>query len=187
MGILSTYAHLRRALLTTILLVAATLLSQHTQSAPLPEYQVKAALLYKLTKFIQWPEQALSDANMPLGICVFGEDPFGSSLDALADKTVRGSKIIIKRIQQTSQLNGCHVLFVSTSEKQNMVSILHTINNLPILAVSDIDRFAQQGGIINLVTINNKIHFEINIQAAKQAQLKISAQLLELATIIHGN
>lgn len=187
MGILSKYAHRRRALLTTILVVATALLSQHTQSAPLPEYQIKAALLYKLTKFIQWPEHALPDADMPLGICVFGEDPFGSSLDALANKTVRGSKIIIKRIQQTSQLHGCHVLFVSTAEKQKLVSILHAINNLPILAVSDIERFAQQGGMIGLVTVNNKIHFEINIQAAKQAQLKISAQLLELATIVHGN
>jgi len=124
---------------------------------------------------------------MPLGICVFGEDPFGSSLNALADKIVRGSKITIKRIQQTLQLNGCHMLFVSTSEKQTLVSILHTINNLPILAVSDMDRFAQQGGMINLVTINNKIHFEINTKAAKQGQLQISAQLLELATIVHGN
>ncbi len=157
------------------------------QSTPLPEYQLKAALLYKLTKFIYWPEHAFADTRGALSICVLGKDPFDIALDALADKPIRNRKIIVKRIQQTAKLVNCQVVFISSSEQQRLNAILRTLHQQPILLVSDIKQFAQQGGMINLVTVKNKIRFEINPQAAAQAQLKISAQLLALATIVHSD
>ncbi len=161
--------------------------SDLAQSAPLPEYQVKAALLYKLTKFIYWPEDTFTSAEAPLGICVLGKDLFDTALDALTDKPVRSRRIIVKRVQKITNLKNCQVVFVSASEQRRLDTILRTLNQQPILLVSDIKRFSQQGGMINLVTVKNKIRFEINPQAATQAGLKINAQLLALATIVHSD
>ncbi len=184
---LSKHTHLCRALLAMILVVTTSLLSVHAQSTPLPEYQVKAALLYKLTKFIYWPEDTFASAKEPLGICVLGKDLFDTALDALTDTPVRSRRIIVKRVQKITTLKNCQVVFVSSSEQRRLDTILRTLNQQPILLVSDIKRFAQQGGMINLVTVKNKIRFEINPQAAVQARLKINAQLLALATIVHSD
>ena len=170
------------------LLMATALLSAPIQSAPLPEYQVKAALLYKLSKFIYWPEDTFPDTGDTfLNICVLGKDPFGTALDALTRKSIRSHEVIVKRAQQATDLAGCQVAFISSSEHRNLGAILRTLRQQPILLVSDIKQFAQQGGMINLITVKNKIRFEINPETAAQARLKISAQLLELATIVHSD
>src|SRR5690606_23153749 len=54
--------------------------------AELAEYQVKAAYLYNFITLTEWP--AAIGANLPL--CVYGPDPFGDDIDALAGKNVGG-------------------------------------------------------------------------------------------------
>jgi len=54
------------------------------------------------------------------------------------------------------------------------------------LTIGDTKGFAQQGVIINFYIKDEKVRFEINVDAAKRANLKISAKLLRLAKIVHG-
>ena len=54
----------------------------------------------------------------------------------------------------------------------------------PLLLVGEEPGFAEQGGTINFFLDENKIRFEINIETAKQDQLKISSKLLSLAKIV---
>jgi hypothetical protein len=53
-----------------------------------------------------------------------------------------------------------------------------------VLTVCDIDGFVENGGVIRFVTMDNKVHFEININAVERARLKMSSKLLNLAKII---
>ena len=65
-----------------------------------------------------------------------------------------------------------------------MLSIkdLHaSVEGKNILTVGETSKFLSEGGIINFVTHKNKVRFEINITAAKRADLKIRSQLLRLA------
>ena len=78
------------------------------------------------------------------------------------------------------------MLFISGSEKGNHRALLSTLKNHGILTVSDIDRFASQGGMIGLVTAGNNVTFEINLDMVQQSKLKFSSQLLKLAKIIQG-
>ena len=55
---------------------------------------------------------------------------------------------------------------------------------LPILTIGETPGFAARGGIINLTLEDNKVRFEVNIGAAKQANLNISSRLLALAKIV---
>ena len=52
---------------------------------------------------------------------------------------------------------------------------------LSILTVSELDRFVQAGGMIQFVIEGNKVRFEINDQAAREANLRISSKLLSVA------
>jgi hypothetical protein len=83
------------------------------------EYQVKAAFLYNFSRFVDWPSGSFAQSGSPLVIGVVGQDPFGSSLDKVTDgKTVDGRNIIIRRFRRVSDMEPCHILFISDSERE---------------------------------------------------------------------
>ena len=53
-----------------------------------------------------------------------------------------------------------------------------------MLSTGDGEGFAQSGGIVGFTTRDNRVRFEINLARADEARLKISSQLLKLATIV---
>jgi len=75
-------------------------------------------------------------------------------------------------------------LFVSSSEKEHIESVIDAMKGLPILTIGDAPGFAKRGGIINFMLEDNKVRFEVNVEAAKHADLTISSRLLTLARIV---
>jgi hypothetical protein len=167
--------------------VASGTLSVQAQPESPSEYQVKAAFLYNFTKFVEWPAEAFKDPNAPIIIGVVGEDPFGSILDQIVSgKTVNGRRLVIKRVSEARGLKTCHVLFISSSERNRLSPIIGSLNGSSVLTIGDMERFAQQGGMINLFIDEGKVRFEINVGVAERARLKISSKLLSLARVVRG-
>ncbi len=145
------------------------------------EYRVKAAMIYKLSKFIFWPQ----DDQSLLRICSVGRDVFGSALGALEGKQVRGAAVAVQRptdIQVAAE--SCDVIFISDDRMQELDTILRALGGLPVLTIGDSEDFAERGGIVELANQNNRIKIIINQTSAKLSGLKISAPLLDLATVI---
>lgn len=175
---------------TILLILAWCMLSVPTVHAEerLPkEYQVKMAFLFNFARFVEWPEDAFADARSPLVLGILGDDPFGSDLETIRGKTVNGRKLIINKFKDVDDIRVCHILFVSNSEKNRLPRILAFLRQSKILSVGDTKKFAQKGGVINLVVENNKVGFEINVDAGKRAGLRISSKLLSLARIVHDS
>ena len=151
---------------------------------PTAEYKLKAALLYKLTKFVEWPKESENSSQRPFGLCVLGNNNFGSALDSVEGRTVGGRKIALYFYDQSEAMqNNCDLVFISDSKRPFLSPILLSLNNQAILSVSDMSDFAKNGGIIQFTT-RKRIGFKINIESAKKAGLKIAAPLLQLATIV---
>ncbi|OPX93358.1 MAG: hypothetical protein A4E62_01440 [Syntrophorhabdus sp. PtaU1.Bin002] len=148
------------------------------------EYLIKAAFLYNFAKFIVWPSAVFGDATIPLGICVIGRNRFGNALGTLKNKTVEGKPIVVRKSEKAEDIDRCHILFISASEKENLPQILKAIRGTPVLTVGDTDGFARSGVMINLVPIGNRIGFEINLTAVEETPLKISSKLLKLGKTI---
>lgn len=148
------------------------------------EYRIKAAFLYNFAKFTRWPAASFAAPDAPLRICVYGEDPFGPTLESIAGKTVQGRPVAVARPSDLSAGDACHMLFVSESEAANLGRILAALQRRPILTVADMPGFAAAGGIINLkINEEERIRFEINVARARLAGLRLSAKLLSLAEI----
>ena len=172
--------------LSFLIALAVTLVLQNQAAAKeAGEYEVKAAFLYNFAKFIEWPSNVSPGPNAPMVIGILGKDPFGGEIDrAVAGKTVNGRRLLIKRFSTLESYEYCHILFVSASERSNLPRILAAVANSSVLTVSETERFAQIGGIINFTTIESRIRFEINQAAAERAGLKISSKLLSLGRAI---
>jgi hypothetical protein len=151
------------------------------------EYEVKAAFLYKFAKFVEWPEDAPVADRPAVVIGVLGVDPFGEALDAaVRGKTVNGRALSVRRFAELRDLEPCQILFVSASEGRRLPEILTRLGGSPVLTVGEPETFTRDGGIVRLVTEDNKVRFEINVDAAEHAGLRISSKLLALARIVHG-
>jgi hypothetical protein len=149
------------------------------------EYKLKAAFIYNFVQFIEWPQEAFVSSNAPIVIAILGTDPFGNSLQEI----VTGEKVGLRPLQivrgkTLQEIGTCHLLYVSASEKDEVANILQRVGNLPIFTVSDLENFAERGGMARFFVEQNKLRYEINLQAARQGNLKISSKLLRLARIV---
>jgi uncharacterized protein DUF4154 len=156
------------------------------QSDQPSEYEVKAAFLFNFTKFVEWPDGSFEDSHSPIVIGIIGDDPFGESLiHIVAGQKVQGRNIIIIKFRRSDDLRRCHVLFISASERQHVAQILASLPDTSVLTVSDVDGFAEAGGTMQFVMQENRVRFVVNLDAASQSKLRVSAKLLALARVIN--
>ena len=156
-----------------------------SQTTPLPEYKIKAVFLFNFTQFVEWPANAFNKEDDPFVIGILGKDPFGSYIDnAIADEKMGTHPITIVRYNNVSEVNNCQMLFISSNDDESLLEILSLLSNRSILTVSDAPGFVQAGGVIGFITLKNKIKLQVNLNAAKTANLNISSKLLSVAEII---
>ena len=158
-----------------------------TAAPPTQEYRLKAALIYKLTKFVTWPETSALTAQKTFNICLLGQDPFGEALDVLESKSAQSKPIKIYRFNQSDSVDvHCQMLFIDPSKQAFEVTILKSLKLDPVLTLGETEYFAQHGGMIQFTVEGKRIGFKINDSQAKLSKLKISAPLLQLATIVES-
>jgi hypothetical protein len=155
------------------------------------EYLIKAGFIYNFAKFVEWPSAAFAQPDSPIVIGVLGTDPFGNVLDRLVqDKKIGQRGFVVRRykwgkdLKDLKDLRDCKILFVSASEKAHADEIIQLVKWLPILTVGETPGFAERGGVIRFTVEDNRVRFEVNVDAAHQADLNISSRLLTLAKII---
>ena len=148
------------------------------------EYQLKAAFLFNFTKFVEWPTQSFAIVESPVVIGVLGKNPFGNELEnAVKARTINGRPLLVKFLTTIESAREVQLLFVAQDydqQKELFIALKHT----NVLTVGESESFAKQGGIITLTLEGDKLRFEINMDSADEAKLKISAQLQKLATAV---
>ncbi|MEA2417062.1 MAG: hypothetical protein QOI58_3719 [Thermoanaerobaculia bacterium] len=170
----------------SLLMAAGLCLARIGAGATGAEYQVKAAFIYKFATYVHWPASADADVNTPFVIGVLGKDPFGSALrEVVRGQSIQGRGILIRNLGRLDEALRCDLVFVSSSQRENLPQIFAALHGVPVLTVSDVDQFAEQGGMIGLVTTeDNHIRFNINKSAIERLGLRASSQLLQLARIV---
>lgn len=169
-------------------LTAACLLAPDflTAQDPKPtDYQVKAAYLTNLGRFVnQWSARAGS-SDETFDICILGQDPFGSDLDrAVKGEKIGASPLAARRISGVQEAAGCRVLYIGGSGDAQLSAVLAALGTSPVLTVSDNADFVKRGGMIQFVLDGDHVRFEINLAAARRAGLTLSSELLKLARTV---
>jgi hypothetical protein len=146
------------------------------------EYKVKAAFIYNFAKFVEWPPQKIGSESAPLVIGVLGPNLFGDELEnALKGRQINGRDIVVRQFDDVEAAKGAHLLFISVNDETKLRKALKEYG---VLTIGQSESFARNGGIITFTFEHDKLRFEINIGAAEQAGLKISAQLQKLAQTV---
>ena len=169
------------------LLLALLLTSWSSQLFAVTEHQLKVAYLYNITKFIQWPKKSFESEESPINICIIGKKISKEDIEALRDKRVSGRKLNIYYYKNSKSLDICHIAYISSSNKDTFRNDLKNLEGKKTITISDINMFANKGGMIELRRQNNKIKLYINLQALSDENLFLSSKILELSNIVKGS
>jgi hypothetical protein len=151
----------------------------------LKEHELKAAFLYNFTKFVEWPSSSFRDANAPFVVAVAGNSPCTAELEKIAkERKINGRQMIIRRITTFDGAQDAQALFISASEDSRSKDWLAAMRGRSVLTIGESEFFCKQGGVINFLLEGEKIRFEINMDQAEAAGLKVSAQLQKLAKTV---
>lgn len=168
---------------TTLLLLFQGQQLAHAQAVS--EYQVKAAYLYNFAKFVEWPAGDFATPDAPIRLCVLDDPSVESELNQIAKgKTIGGHPVNVVPVQNGEQSRSCQILFINASHNQQARQIIELLRETSVLTVGETKVFVAEGGIISLVLQDDRMRFQVNHKAAKQAGLHISSRLLSVATLV---
>jgi hypothetical protein len=151
------------------------------------EEQLKAAFTYNLAKFVEWPPASFASPAAPLRLCVAGRGPLPGVLFELDGKNVQGRELRVQQIGNTFDPGACHIVFVAAGAEMAFRDMLKQLRESAVLTVSDTSGFVEMGGVVELVLGEGRLQFDVNLSAARKAQLRLSANLLNLARNKKGN
>lgn len=179
-------AFYRAILFLALLACTACVPSQSgARSVHASQSDVEAAYLYNFGKFVRWPASASSHG---LNICILGHDPFGTTLDRIvAGEQIDGHRIAVTRLPDTRGIQSCSIVFIDSSEAPRLADAMSTLSALPIMTVSDMADFLDRGGMIQFVVKDDRVRFEVNLEAADKRGLALSSQLLKVAVAVVGS
>lgn len=143
---------------------------------------VKAAFIFHFAQMVEWPTDVIAAGATPVVMCIADDDSYASALHSAVDGKLIGTHPIqVRYLREKADPRGCHLLVIAGKDKKQRQALLNAVKDAPILTVGDSDDFTSTGGVIGLFLEDNKIRFDINLNAARRANLKISSRLLLLA------
>jgi hypothetical protein len=153
------------------------------------EERVQAAYLHKFLNYADWPPSSFPHADTPYVIGVAGDDPVADELAHIAaGRSVNNRGVIVKRLLPGDSLNDLHMLFIGPAERSRQAQWLHQARGRPILTVTAAEGALEQGAIINFRTVDDRVRFEVSVDAAVQNDIRLSSRLFTVATnVVKGS
>lgn len=164
-------------------LLCSSAAGQEEGSVP-KENQLKAALLYTFTKYMDWPSTRFTTSNDPIVIGIMGKSPVTDQLKKVVEgRKLKGRTFLIKSLVSRKEISSVHVLFVPAGGELMAVGDTMDLIHAPgILTVGETAQFTTLGGIITFVSVEDKVQYEVNREAANHSGVRLGQQLLKMSS-----
>lgn len=150
----------------------------HAQAVSEPA--VKAAYVYKFAGYIEWPAAAATEA--PFVIAVLGAEEVAVELDRLVPgRTVNGRRMVVRRVRDIDSARGAQILFMGRGEGSGAREAMRALQKQGTVVITDLDRGLETGSVVNLVTLEDRVGFEVSLDAAERTGVVISSRMLGVA------
>ena len=156
------------------------------------EYQLKSAFIHNFARMVKWPETDSSASSGTLQVCVIEADSSDDEVTETLYRRINGKEaqgLVVDvrswKEDDAEDPSNCQIVFFVAETGALMPELIDLLAANHILTIGETETFAGQGGVINFVTVDTKVRFEINPDAAERAGLTINSQLIRLATIVH--
>jgi hypothetical protein len=170
-------------LIGLIAIVWATLFCTFSPPALANDAEIKAAFIYNIIKYTNWPEEALPRDSQLILCYVGAANPLSEAIASLHGKHVDAHTLTVRNTSRLDALEPCHVVVLGQDIGIDALRQLH----LPFaLTLGEGEGFVDAGGSIGLFPLGGRIRFDVNLDASHANGITISAYLLRLARNVRG-
>lgn len=149
------------------------------------EYELKAAVLYNIIKYVDWPKEVMGSSTDPITVLVIGENPFGATLEnVLQKREAHGHRIVVRYSKGLPKKLNAQVVFMKGLSKAERGKLKDLCAASSAMLIGDREGLAKEGACLGFYLKDRRVRFEINVDALKRARLSASSELLKLARII---
>lgn len=149
------------------------------------EDAVKAAFLYRFTGYVDWPSQALADPQFT--IAVLDADDVATELARLLQhRLIQNRAAQVRSIKTVKELSNAQMLYIGAAHRDDLRRMIGGIASRPVLIVTNEEGGLDAGSTVNFLLIDQRVRFEISLDAAQRAGLKVASELLAVAIRVRG-
>lgn len=173
---------LRASLLAALIMSVAR--AADAQASMPDEFDVRAAIVLNLAKFVSWPQAKAPHGPFVVGL--LGYDEQGSAIErVLQGRTINGRPVAVRRLARGDRTDDCFLIYIASPERKHYEDLEAQMARDAVLTVSDDERFVLSGGVVGLPVAGDHIEIQINLAQAQRSGLTISSKLLHLATVVN--
>ncbi|NQD38508.1 YfiR family protein [Permianibacter sp. IMCC34836] len=149
---------------------------------------LRGVFLRQFTQYVEWPTgHRVLAPDFPFELCVVENSKFAEFLGTLYSKqTIKGKAVRVHALTADSALAQCDLLFLADMPPLTRDALLKRAASQPLLIVSASPGYAEAGTHINLYEEQERLRFEVNLDAAQRAGLTVSSRLLQIARIVRS-
>lgn len=177
-----------RLLFLGLVLVAGTPLASFAAAeveSSQTEDEVRAAALFNIVLFTEWPASSFASPEAPLVVGVLGEGPTAALLTTLGENdSWHGHPIRVMRFQTPAEIASCHVLYLARSAFGDWARVQQVSAGRSILTASSMPDFARRGGMVEFGVERNRLRLTVNLDAARAGRVTLSSSVLRLARVL---
>jgi YfiR/HmsC-like len=155
--------------------------ADNAATSPALERRVKAAFLYKFLGYAEFPAGAFADAASPVTIGVVGADELAAELARIVGgRTVNNRPILVRVLRETELGAAVQLLFIGGHDSAKVGRLVRAAGGA-LLIVTECEGGLQQGSTINFRIVDERVRFDVALDAAERNGIKLSSRLLTVA------
>lgn len=163
----------------------SVLLSSAVAAESYSEDAVKAAYLYRFAGYVDWPQRG--SAETPFIIDVLGSPGIARELRRLLpDHPINHQVAQVREITGIRDLGNAQIVYVAAGYAELLRTLMPQASAPSMLLVTDEEGGLSNGSILNFLTVDRNVRFEVSLTAAQRWGFKISSELLGVAIRVQG-
>ena len=145
---------------------------------PAPEDQLKAAIVLSLLRYAEWPKTR--GAAMLVGV-----DAQGQAVGrALEGKLVNNRPIhIVELHTEAAEASCCDAIYLASSRPEDLRTELAAAVRAHVLTIGESRNFLKMGGVLNLLMVDGRMSFEVDLDSLAQTGVSISSKILRFGQL----
>jgi hypothetical protein len=114
-------------------------------------------------------------------IGVLGSEEMADELSRIVGgRTINGRPIVVRQVREGEPEGALHLLFVAGADNARVARVLRQAPPGALL-VTECSNGLQAGSIINFRVVDERVRFDVSLDAADKHNIKLSSRLLTVA------
>ncbi|MGA2549435.1 MAG: YfiR family protein [Burkholderiaceae bacterium] len=150
------------------------------------DLDVKAAFLYRFLDYVDWQSSSMQPDEIIVIAVMSGDDMLEAVRRTLQGKRSGSHPLEVRKITPETNLAGVRVVYIGSSVSNSIGAVAKRASATSTLVVTDTENALAQGSDINFVETGGRVRFEVDLENAERAGLKLGSGMLSVAVRVRG-